>query len=531
MKNFKVYSLGILLIVASAGIIIFKLFLWGQNFQPSFDQQVWNVTVNMNMIGKGKRAHARLTLPSETPRQKIYHEAFDHNLSLSLDTHQRTGNRIAEWSTDLLDQNTAIRYSFLAQLKSMRYPLSLTARIPKNPSSAYPEDVQFWLKPSKKIQSSSEEITDHLKKIIGKEKNASEVTRKIYNYVKGEITYQSEKGSKDASQTLDKLTADCGGKARLFVAFSRAAGIPSRIVGGILMTSGVKNTTHVWAENYIEGNWIPFDVVNDHYALLPTGVLELYRGDYALIKRLGVQKFDYFFMLQPTSMLPISESWSLYALPIHFQNSIKMLLLIPLGALVVVFFRVIVGVPTFGTFAPIILALAFRDISLWVGLTCLVGMILLGCVMRRFLDGLRILAIPRVSIIVSMVVILTVAIIIIGDRFGHNKLLFVSLFPIIIITWTIERFSMLQIEDGTFAALKSAAGTTLVAVTTYYIMAQHDLRSYLFTFPEILFAVIGCLLLLGRYTGLRITELWRFRELMKAMKAEKEAKKAAKRSS
>lgn len=524
MKNLKVYSLGLLLIMAAASIIIFKLLLWGHNFQPTFDQQVWNISVNINMIGKGQRAWSRLTLPSETTRQTIYHEAFDHNLALSVTTHQRTGNRIAKWSTDLLDQNTAIRYSFLAQLRSMRYPLSLEAEIPKNPARYYPEEVLFWLRASSKIQSSNEQIQSQLKEIIGKEKNASEVTRKIFNYVRGEIKYESEKGSKDASQTLDKLTADCGGKARLFVAFSRNAGIPSRIVGGLLMTSGVKNTTHVWAENYIDGIWVPFDVVNNHYALLPTGVLELYRGDYALIKRGGVQKFDYFFMLHPSSMLPLSERWSLYALPLHFQNSIKMLLLIPVGALVVVFFRTIIGVPTFGTFAPIILALAFREISLWAGLTCLASMILLGCVLRKALDALRILAISRVSIIVSMVVIMTVGIIVVGDMLGQNKLLFVSLFPIVIITWIIERFSMLQIEDGTLVALKSAAGTTVVAVTTYLLMTHHNFRAYLFTFPESLLAVIGCLLLLGRYTGLRATELWRFRDLMRA---KKDAKKAS----
>ena len=82
-------------------------------------------------------------------------------------------------------------------------------------------------------------------------------------------------------------------------------------------------------------------------------------------------------------------------------------------------------------------------------------------------------------------------------------------------TWMTERFSVLQIEDGTVAALKSSLGTTLVAICAYYVMQTYTLRAYLFAFPELLFLNIAFLLLLGRYTGIRLTEIWRFRDLSK----------------
>ena len=85
----------------------------------------------------------------------------------------------------------------------------------------------------------------------------------------------------------------------------------------------------------------------------------------------------------------------------------------------------------------------------------------------------------------------------------------------IIMTWTIERFSVIQIEDGTKEALKTALGTTIVSIAAYYLMGLRTLRTYLFAFPELLFAVMAIMLILGRYTGIRITELWRFRELQK----------------
>jgi hypothetical protein len=37
----------------------------------------------------------------------------------------------------------------------------------------------------------------------------------------------------------------------------------------------------------------------------------------------------------------------------------------------------------------------------------------------------------------------------------------------------------------------------------------------IFVFPELLLAILALTLLLGRYTGYRLTELWRFRETLR----------------
>jgi hypothetical protein len=515
VKNIRVLLVAFSLILLAAAIVTFKIVSLGQTFRPEYGRDIWNVVIQMNLISKGERARVRLTLPQDNARQTIYHEDFIHNLGFAVNTRPRSGNRVGFWSTDLLDRNTSIRYSFSTQLTGLRYPLSATSRISRHPEKVYDANTQSWLKPSKDIQSKSHAVLKYVKKIVGREKKTAAVVRRIFDFVRGEVKYRSEKGSKTAKETLNALVADCGGQARLFVAFSRAAGIPSRIAGGIVLDRGVKSITHVWAENYIDGVWVPFDVVNNHFAEIPNHYLELYRGDYVLIKHLGLAQFDYFFVISRGSLPPVDKFLSLYSLPLHFQNAVKLLLLIPIGALVVTIFRVIIGMPTFGTFAPIILALAFREISLGIGLACLALMVTVGCLLRKLLDALKILVIPRISLVVTVVVLMAVGIMLGGNFLGEKRLLHISLFPMIIITWTIERFSVLQIEDGTFTALKTALGTTIVALAAYFLMGWPDMRFYLFTFPEILLAVIGLLLLFGRYTGLRLSELWRFRELRK----------------
>lgn len=514
--NRKVYLIAVLMAALAAALINFKMFYGNRTVSFAPSQHLWRVNIIINAKGKGTRAKVRLTLPQRTERQVIYNEHFENDeLALSVLDRPETGNRMAYWRSELLEGARIIQYFFSVQLKSRQFAVSQNDRISKEPLTRYPQGFERWLNPSPHIQSKAPEIKKQLRKIIGKEKRVDLVTRKIYDYVRGEVQYRSEKGSKDAAETMKQMVADCGGHARLFVALCRAAGIPSRMVGGLLMNESVKNITHVWVENYIGEQWIPFDTTNNHYAYLPNRYLVLYHDDVALIGHSGLSKIDYFFSITRERMPPVDNPWSLYVLPIHFQSSMKFLLLIPVGALVVAFFRAVIGVPTFGTFAPVLLALAFRHISLGVGFLCLGILIFVGWVFRKVLDSLKILVIPRLSLIVTMVIVLILAMNILAFNLGQQKILYISLFPMIIITWTIERFSVIQIEDGTKAAFKTFLGTLVVSTAAYYVMGIRPLHAYLFAFPEILLVVMALMLLLGRYTGVRLSELWRFREFRK----------------
>lgn len=516
--NRKVYLIALLLVAFALALITVKVIYGGARVDTGFSPHLWRIKIVMNIKGLGQRAKVRFTLPKNSERQRIYNEHFENDeLVFYVRDRQISGNRIGFWRSELLDGTKSLQYTFSVQLKKQSFPIPEELEIPKDPIKAYPPAVDPWLKPSAYIQSKSILIQKHLKTAIGKEKKTARVMRKIFDFVRGEVHYRSEKGSKDAKATLKQLIADCGGQARLFAALSRAANIPSRIVGGVILEpSGFKTTTHVWVENYIGGQWIPFDVVNNYFAMTPAHYIEFYRGDYVLFKHVGLAKFEYFFVIGKERIPPVDNPFSLYVLPIHFQKMIKVLLLIPVGALVVAFFRTVIGVPTFGTFAPVLLALAFREVSPLIGLVCLLIVISLGWLIRRMLDHLKILVIPRLSIIVTLVVFIVLALIVIFYHLGQNRVLFISLFPMIIMTWTVERFSVLQIEDGTPAALKAAAGTALVATAAYYLMKIKILRLYLFAFPELLLVIMALMLVLGRYTGLRLSELWRFREFLRS---------------
>jgi hypothetical protein len=89
----------------------------------------------------------------------------------------------------------------------------------------------------------------------------------------------------------------------------------------------------------------------------------------------------------------------------------------------------------------------------------------------------------------------------------------VGLIPFVILTMTIERFFIIIEESGTREAIITAAGSTAISVMTYGIISWEPLQMTFFVYPELILTVAGLQILLGRYTGYRLSELFRFRSL------------------
>ncbi len=205
--------------------------------------------------------------------------------------------------------------------------------------------------------------------------------------------------------------------------------------------------------------------------------------------------------------------FSLFGLPIQTQAVYSVLLMVPIGALVMVVLRNFVGVQTFGTFMPVLIAIAFRETDLLAGVILFTLLTGLGLAIRFGLERLRLLLVPRLTAVLIIVVILMLVISILAHRLGLETGLSVALFPMVIIAMTIERMSIIWEERGAAEAVKAGAGSLLVAALAYLVMGNNALEHLIFTFPELLLAVLALVLLSGRYTGYRLFELKRFRAL------------------
>jgi hypothetical protein len=102
---------------------------------------------------------------------------------------------------------------------------------------------------------------------------------------------------------------------------------------------------------------------------------------------------------------------------------------------------------------------------------------------------------------------------VLGYRMGFSNSLRLTIFPVIILAWTVERMSLLWEEEGAVSALRQISGSVVVAAAAYGLMWLPVVQHVIFSFPELLLVVLGMVMLMGRYTGYRLMELRRFRQI------------------
>jgi hypothetical protein len=161
------------------------------------------------------------------------------------------------------------------------------------------------------------------------------------------------------------------------------------------------------------------------------------------------------------------------------------------------------------------MGMAFLDLKvLPYGLAAFSAVILLGWGLRRLLDRYHLLMVPRVSAMLTLIVLMLVTWVVVSSHLGVPVTSYLSLFPLVILTHLVERFWTVETEDGTAASFKTLLGTFVVTVAVSVALSPAAVGKWVFCYPETTGVVLACQLLLGRYTGYRLSELYRFKDLI-----------------
>jgi hypothetical protein len=212
---------------------------------------------------------------------------------------------------------------------------------------------------------------------------------------------------------------------------------------------------------------------------------------------------------------------SIHSLPLEEQALFKGLLLIPIGVVVLVFLRVIIGIKTAGTFMPVLIAMAFIQTQLVTGLIGFVLIVGSGLVIRSYLSRLNLLLVARISAVIIMVIMMIGIFSALAFKLGLTDGMKITFFPMIILAWTIERMSILWEEEGPREVLKQGSGSLLAAVIAYLAMDNELIRHLTFNFLGLQLVLMAIVLLLGNYTGYRLSELKRFKPLVDELNTDK----------
>ena len=211
-------------------------------------------------------------------------------------------------------------------------------------------------------------------------------------------------------------------------------------------------------------------------------------------------------------------SLSIESLPLEEQSLFKGILLLPIGVLIVVFLRTLIGIKTSGTFMPVLIAMAFLQTSLVVGLIGFVSIVCIGLIVRSWLSHLNLLLVARISAVIIVVIAIIGFISLVTYKIGLTEGIKVTFFPMIILSWTIERMSILWEEDGYKEVIKQGGGSLFVAVCAFLAMDSLFIQHLTFNFLGLQLVILALVLCMGNYTGFRLTELKRFKPLAEQMK-------------
>lgn len=507
-------------VLALLGLAVFgwKAGMHGMPLAPTESLGPWQVELRIHVRGDGRRGSVRALLPMRSEGQVVFDERSSSD-RMTFSIRDRDGERVGVW-TGWIEEIHEIVYEFRVQSFELHQPL------PDPVAPPVPSVRQRWTQPSASFPASAPEVQELLAGLAlpGVENPGARI-RALYAFVAHEVATVSTAGD-DALLTLAQREGSPDGKERLLVTLLRAAGVPARSVIGLELREGTAPQPVVWTEAHAGGTWVPMSTTLDFFETRPASLVELGHGDVPLVEATGVRAVGHRYRsrrehLRPDEIANLMApdnpllSWlSLYRLPLATQSALRTLLLLPLGAFFVALFRNLVGVTTYGTFMPVLIAIALRGFGLVAGLGLVTLVILFGVFGRLTLERLRLLMVPRLTILLSLVV-LTVTLLALAARdLGRSGLFAGVVLPMVILTMLIERISITIAEEGLPEALKRAGASVAMAVAVYPVF-RSELAGYLmFSFPELVVVVMGLLVWVGGYTGYRVADLLRFRTLV-----------------
>ena len=506
MKRTHLYILVATLSAVGLAVFLYKVFAIGLPIASEERTEVWRVEVQLRLKAEGGPVKATLQLPQNTGAFAVIDQSFV-SPGFGVTTASQGPNQQAVFSIREISGAQTLYYRAVVQ-RGRRFQ-DRGSRDPL-PELTPPQFEDAELAAVRAItQGASRQSADP-------PTLAALIVRRLKEARPG-----------DEASLLLGPQPTAARRVRVAVDLMRFAGVPARMVHGLMLEPERSGAGFVrWIEYYDKGFWAalypsePKPEALRHY-------LPWWRGSAPLLTVSGGEaehhvtisrSQEYSLQVALAQKRELERrlvDYSLFGLPLQAQALFRIVMVVPIGIFLLVVLRNVVGVKTFGTFMPVLIALAFRQTGLVWGIAFLVLIIAIGLAIRFYLERLKLLLVPRLAAVVIVVVLTLVVLTIISHRLGIERGLSIGLFPIVIMTMTIERMTLVWEERGPLEAFQQAAGSLVVGTLCYFVMKVALIEHLMFVFPELLLVVLAATLLLGRYSGYRLVELPRFRVLAK----------------
>lgn len=506
MKKTHLYLLALTLMAIALAAIVYKWQVLKFPLQPEASVEVWTLQARVEYQPRRGPNTVTLQLPRHTPGFAVIDEKFVARNYSKLEE-ERGNSREVQWAIRRATGGQALYYraTVVRAEERERPALPFEPTLAEPPALAEPQTTA--------AQTLLDQVRDRSADIVT---YARELVRRFNQAPSSEEVAI-------LSENLDGPEA----RARFIAQLLAVRNIPARVVQGIRLgeRDGREATLQPWLIVWNGTAWTMID---------PRNAAEGYPADLFLwtaserpllvVDGNPRAKVEFSVSRNLADAMAIAErrlevrdanlvKYSLLSLPLQAQEVYRVLLMVPIGAFIMLVLRNLVGVKTFGTFMPVLIALAFRDTGVVAGIALFVLVVGAGLLVRFYLERLRLLLVPRLTAVLILVVLLMALVSVLANQLQIEVGLSVALFPMVIMAMTIERMSVAWEERGAGTALKEGIGSLIVAALAYQAMSWPPLEHFIFVFPESLLLLFALALILGRYSGYRLSELLRFRAL------------------
>ena len=196
-------------------------------------------------------------------------------------------------------------------------------------------------------------------------------------------------------------------------------------------------------------------------------------------------------------------------------STVYLILIIPFLTFLVVLFRQVIGLQTFGVYTPVMITAAFFILGIWFGLITFFFAVITSYVVKHILNKFELLYLPKVALNLGFISLSFLIVVWIVLYVGTPISLSLAIFPMLVMSTVSEKFMAAQSEEGFKSALWAVTETLLVVIIAYYIIIWPSFTNMIMSWPELVFVPLVLNFVLGKFTGLRLGEYLRFRSLFK----------------
>ncbi len=507
MRSLTLHLKVLIAILVTLGVLItaYQIFIQGIPVTEDETDDLWNIDAKVEFQATPKEpVKLQMFVPPLNQDYVSLNESFISN-NYGVSINRADGNRKVTWSARRANGNQTLYYRLVL---TKRY----SGEKPKEKGPIFRDSIAVSGPEKIAAEALMAPIRQHSADV---ETFISETIRRVNNL------------NDDNVKLLMAGDTSTPNKARIIELLLSIAHVPMERVHTIRLVADQPQTPELWMRSFNGDKWLYFNPETGEQGL-PADRLVWWIGDENLLSIEGGKKAQVTFTLNNSEMNAIRLAkltdentdvdfleYSLYGLPLQTQQTYQIMIMIPIGVLVILILRNLIGLQTLGTFTPVLIALAFRETQLGFGIALFTLITALGLSLRSYLEHLKLQMLPRLSVVLTFVVVLIAVISLLSHKLGLERGLSVALFPMVILTMTIERLSITWEERGASHAFKVAVGTLFAATLAHLLMMVPQLVYFVFTFPAVLLIMVGFMLAMGRYRGYRLTELFRFKAFLK----------------